>query len=52
MYGGTANVMATELREGFDRLWHGRALAGTLAVLTLAVALAAYLLLSRPGAGD
>ncbi len=52
MYGGTANVVATELREGFLQLWHGRALAGTLAALTLAAALAAWLLLSPPGRGD
>ena len=48
MYGGAANVVATELREGFLRLWHGRALAGTLAVLTLAAVLAVHLA-SEPG---
>jgi len=52
VYGGTANVLATELREGFARLWQGRALAGTLVVLTLAAALAAHLLFSRSGPED
>ncbi len=30
LYGGKANVMATELREWFDSLWHGRRLAYTV----------------------
>lgn len=38
VYGGAANVLAAELREGFQDLWRGRALALTLAVLTLAAA--------------
>jgi predicted MFS family arabinose efflux permease len=37
VYGGEANVLAAELREWLGRLWHGRRLAGTLAVLTLVV---------------
>jgi len=36
--GGTSNVVASELLESFQGLWHGRALAFTLAFLTLAVA--------------
>jgi hypothetical protein len=35
VYGGKANVLAAELREWFDSLWHGRPLAFTVAVLTL-----------------
>ncbi len=32
-YGGTANVLAVEIETWFEGLWHGRALAGTIAVL-------------------
>lgn len=42
MYGGTANVVATDVRHWFLRLWEGVNLAKTLAVLTLVVA-ASYL---------
>lgn len=38
VYGGAANVLATELREGFLGLGRGRALALALAALTLAAA--------------
>jgi hypothetical protein len=38
LYGGKANVLATELRRGFERLWQGRRLAVTLAGLTLLLA--------------
>lgn len=41
-YGGTANVLASELRGWLDSLWHGRRLAATLAVLSV-LAAAAYL---------
>jgi hypothetical protein len=33
MYGGQANVLATEIREGFAGLWHGKPLGVTVAVL-------------------
>jgi hypothetical protein len=36
LYGGKANVLSAELIDGFDALWHGRPLACTVAVLTLA----------------
>ena len=39
VYGGTANVLATQMREWFDSLWHGRRLASTVAVLSSVVAL-------------
>ena len=38
VYGGTANVLATELREWFEGLWHGRKLAYTVACLTMLLA--------------
>jgi hypothetical protein len=37
-YGGKGNVIATELREWFASLWHGKRLAYTIAVVTLAAA--------------
>jgi hypothetical protein len=36
--GGTANVLASEFRNWFAGLWHGRALAYTVAVLTVLAA--------------
>ena len=35
LYGGKANVMANELRNWFDGLWHGRSLAFTIAFITV-----------------
>jgi len=35
LYGGKANVLATEFREWFAGLWHGTNLAYTVAVATL-----------------
>ena len=46
VYGGTANVLASELREWFAELWTGRRLAFTVAFLSLVVAVAARLLLT------
>jgi hypothetical protein len=37
MYGGKANLVASEMLESFKSLWHGKPLAFTLAILTLAV---------------
>lgn len=58
VYGGTANLLATQLREWFASLWHGERLAYTVAVLTLTSAWA-FWFFSRPvpesdegGAGD
>jgi hypothetical protein len=39
-YGGTANVLATELRGWFIGLWQGRRLAFTVAALALLTSLA------------
>ena len=35
MYGGTGNVLATEIRLWFDSLWHGKRLAYTIAVIAV-----------------
>ena len=43
-YGGTANVAAAEFMDWFRGFWHGRALAVTLVVLTLAAVLLVHLL--------
>jgi hypothetical protein len=39
LYGGTANVLAVELMDWLNGLWHGRSLAFTVAVITVAVCL-------------
>ncbi|MCK9382480.1 MAG: hypothetical protein M0P95_15630 [Sulfuritalea sp.] len=41
--GGKAAVVAVELSDWFDGLWHGRRLAGTLAVLSVAASLLCFL---------
>lgn len=38
MYGGKANILATQFRRWFGGLWQGRPLAGTLAALTVLLA--------------
>ena len=38
--GGKANVLADEFQDWFAGLWHGRTLAGTVAVLTVGGTLA------------
>jgi hypothetical protein len=43
LYGGKANVMATELREWFDSLWHGRRLADTVGCASVLLAGAFWL---------
>lgn len=37
LYGGTANVLAYDLRRWFDGLWHGRSLAFTVALITIVI---------------
>ena len=44
MVGGTANLVASDITDWVAGLWHGRALAGTLAVLTLVLAYGFYLI--------
>ncbi len=46
VYGGTANVLASELREWFDGLWHGRSLAFTVVFLSVVLAAGARLALT------
>ncbi len=53
VYGGTANVLASQLREWFGGLWHGRSLAYTIAVLGLiAAAVAWFALTPLPAPSD
>jgi len=47
VYGGKANVLATQLRHWFSGLWHGRSLAFTVAVISVLLALA-YRFLATP----
>jgi hypothetical protein len=35
VYGGTANVLATEFMQWFDGLWHGQQLAYTIACIAI-----------------
>ena len=37
-YGGQANLLASDIREWFSGLWHGRHLAFTVAALTVVAA--------------
>jgi hypothetical protein len=37
VYGGTANVLATEFMQWFDGLWHGQQLAYTIACIAIFV---------------
>ncbi len=50
--GGKAAVLAVEFDEWFDGLWHGRRLAGTLAVLSVAAALLCFLAAKLPPLDD
>ena len=47
MYGGTANLLASEIRLWFESLWHGKRLAYTVAFLTT-LAAGVYWLFTRP----
>ncbi len=53
VYGGKMNVLMDEFLRWFDSLWHGKALAGTVAFITilfsLVLVLAAYI--QPPGSG-
>lgn len=50
MYGGKGNVVSAEFLDWFGGLWHGRNLAGTVAVLTV-VAAGAFRFAATPPAG-
>ncbi len=43
LYGGKANILAAELLDWFQSLWHGQRLAATLACLTVLSAAAVWL---------
>ena len=49
MMGGQGNVLAAEFNEWFAGLWHGQALAGTVAVLTLVTVLVFRFVATHPG---
>jgi len=42
LYGGTANVLADQLRRWFTGLWHGKSLAFTVACITILVSSALF----------
>ena len=50
--GGWAAVAAIEFNEWFDGLWHGRRLAGTLAVLSVGASLLCFLTARLPPLDD
>ncbi len=45
-YGGTANVLASQIREWFDGLWQGPTLGITVACLSAVLALVVFLALT------
>jgi hypothetical protein len=47
LYGGKANVLADKFARWFDGLWHGQALAFTVAFLTVVVAGGYFIIASR-----
>ncbi len=46
VYGGRANVLASQAREWFSELWHGKRLAGTVVVLSLVLAAISFVALT------
>jgi hypothetical protein len=46
-YGGKANVLSAEIQQWFFGLWHGKTLAATIAVLTVLLAFAFWLVASN-----
>jgi len=52
-YGGSANLLASQLREWFDALWHGPTLGITVACLAVLLAGVVFLALTplAPGRG-
>jgi hypothetical protein len=43
LYGGKANILAAELLDWFQSLWHGRRLAATVACITVLSAAGVWL---------
>src|SRR5271169_5703160 len=52
LYGGTANVLADELRRWFAGLWHGKSLAFTVAFITILVSSGVFYIARRPPPGS
>jgi hypothetical protein len=48
VYGGNANVVAADFMDWFSGLWHGRALGGTVAVLTIVTTLGFRVVVALP----
>ena len=48
LYGGTANLLADELRRWFVGLWHGKSLAFTVAFITILVSSGVFYVARRP----
>lgn len=48
--GGQGNVLAAEFQDWFAGLWHGQALAGTVAVITVGLILGFRFVATHPGA--
>lgn len=47
VYGGTANLLASEIRQWLNGLWHGKRLAITVACLTVLLASGFWFVASR-----
>jgi len=43
LYGGKANVLATELTQWFNGLWHGKNLAFTIGFITIVISFCFFL---------
>jgi hypothetical protein len=52
VYGGKANVLSVEFQQWFAGLWHGRTLAGTVAVLTVLLTFVFWFVASNQVADD
>jgi hypothetical protein len=51
LYGGNVTVIADDFCRWFDGLWHGEALAGTIACLAVAMALGIFFVARHMPAG-
>jgi len=47
LYGGKANVLASEFRQWFVGLWHGKSLAFTVASITVAISTGVFFIARR-----
>ena len=46
--GGKSFIVITELHEWFDSLWHGKRLAGTLAIITVGISFLIFVISELP----